>query len=250
MNKSLNFEGIENRTEMEYPKETEHAHYTDDTQGDPEGAEQRAAGAYDRLEFPEWIFGNFKLSPNTFWGKRWPDGKEHLVPRERTIEDILAVHESIMTEEKITGALKLGLAMPGFAALKDKYLDLITEATGQIQFGVMRGLQNTTEEALARRAVTRWRYNEAHDRKNTTDEQLQKIFDRAMADSETAGALIMIHREAWRLLQWKNEPNYMRIRNAVIMEQVSSARWMETTYGNKDSVSRATEREYSEAMNF
>ena len=165
-NQSLQMDGIELRKELEYPKETEHAHYTDDTQGDPEGAEVRAHARFERVDYPEWVFGNFKLSKTTYYGKPWPDKSEHLVPREATIQEILEIHEQGMQGEFLDNCLTMGVKMNRFEILKQKYLELVDEAPVDLQFGIMRGLGNSVEEALAKRAVSKFRFSEAADRAN------------------------------------------------------------------------------------
>lgn len=249
-NRSLQMDGIELRTELEYPKETEHAHYTDDTQGDPEGAEVRAHARSERVDYPEWVFGNFKLSKTTYYGKPWPDKGEHLIPREVTIQEILEVHEQGMQGEFLDNCLTMGAKMNRFEILKQKYLELVDEAPADLQFGIMRGLGNSVEEALAKRAVSKFRFGEAADRANMDEDKLSDLFQRAMNDAEKAGALMWIHRAAWQSLQWKSEPKYTRVKNSIVLEQIRAAEYIDKTYGTKDQVKRAKLKEYGDAVVF
>lgn len=249
-NQSIQMDGIELRKELEYPKETEHAHYTDDTQGDPEGAEARAAGRFDRVDYPEWVFGNFKVSKTTYYGKPWPDKTEHLVPRETTIQEIFEIHEEGMQGDHLDNCLIMGQKMNRFETLQQKYLELVDEAPVELQFGIMRGLGNSVEEALAKRAVSKFRFSEAAARTNMEEDKLADMFGRAMNDAEKAGALIWIHRECWKLLQWKNEPKYMRVKNSIVLEQIRAAEYIDKTYGSKDQVKRAKLKEYGDAVVF
>lgn len=249
-NQSLNFPGIEDRVELEYKKETTHDDYTDDTLGDPEGAEARAAARSERLEFPEWVFGNFKLSPVTYYGKPWPDKQQHLIPRELTIDEIMAVHDIGMTDRFVTGCFNLAAMMPNFEEMKQKYLELLDVVSQPMQFDVMNGLQNSVERSLARRAVARFRYNEAADRANTKDDYLEGLFSRMESEAMQAGANMLIHRACWRSLQWKNEPKYTRVRNAIVLEQINAAKYVEEKFGSKDTVSRAKISQYGDEIAF
>lgn len=246
-NQSLNFPGIEDRVELEHHVKTSHDDYTDDTQGDPEGAMTRAEKR-DTLEFPEWVYGNFMLSSKTYYGKSWPDGGKHLIPREVVVREIMSVHEESMENEALEGCLRLGLSLDGFESFKENYLNLIDNAPQFAQFDIMNGLQNSVERALARRAISKYRYLEAADRTGTKEEYLSDLYSYAMRDATQAGALIWIHRDAWRSLQWKSEPKYIRVQNAVVLEQISAAKRVEEKYGTASNVKQATTGDYAKTV--
>lgn len=249
-NQSLNFPGVEDRVEIEYGKETKHDDYTDDTQGDPEGAEVRASYREERNTYPDWVLRNYQPSKVTAYGKPWTDGQEHLIPRPSTVNDCVETHKEGMTEPFITNCLAMGVKHADFQKLRDRWIDLIDAAPTNLQFEVMRGLQSATENALARRAISRNTFNEAADNNSSKDEYVEKRFDQAMKDATMAGMLVMIHRAAWQHLQWKNEPQYNRVDNAILLELTRTASFFEKEYGSKDTVSRATLREYGSVAVF
>lgn len=245
-NQSLNFPGVEDRVELESPIKTEHDHYTDDTIGDPEGAERRAQA--DKLEYPEWVYNNFIPSKKTYYGKPWPDGGEHLIPRAFVIKQIMDVHEASMQPEPIEGCMKMGEKMTGFAEIRHAYAVLLDTLPSTMHFDFMNSIGDMTNRALARRAISKQRYLEAAERTGTKEEYLSDQYTRAMTNSEQAGAMLWIHRDCWRTLQWKGEPKYLRVENAVVLEQISAARNIEERYGTKSNVKLAATGDYVKTM--
>jgi hypothetical protein len=245
-NQSLNFPGVEDRVELESPIKTEHEHYTEDTLADPEGAERRSMK--DQLEFPEWVYNNFMLSPKTYYGKAWPDGGKHLTPRVNVIKEIMDVHTASMQKEPLEGCMEMGLKMSNFDEIKQAYLQLIDVSPQSMQFDIMNGLGNSVERALARRAISKQRYLEAADRTGTKEDYLSDLYGYAMRDAETAGALLWIHRDCWRSLQWKSEPKYMRVENSVILEQINAAKRIEEKFGTARNVKQAATSDYAKTM--
>lgn len=234
------------RVELEYPKETMHEHYNDDTHGDPEGAERRSQR--DTL-FPDWVYRDFELSTKTYYGKPVEGGKQILIPKKVTIEEIWKVHENgIKVKEEIDNCLKLGTMQPDYKDISLSWMMVFENTPSSEQYPIMFALGRLVDEKLAERAVRKYQFLTALDRPNQNKEYLDRTYENAMQAAGRAGMYVMIHREIWKFLQWKNEPQYLGVRQAIEWSQIRYAEYLDKQHRNESNVKQATMNDYKVAF--
>jgi hypothetical protein len=243
MTKHLQFDPMEvDRVELESPKETEHAHYNDDTIGDPEGAEARSEA---RSELPEWIFNDFELSPKSYFGKRYEDGQLHLIPKKQVIEEIFDIHEQGFNAPKEIGnCLALGTAESDFETIRDAYMMVLEVTPVTESFPLMNAVSKICEEKFAQRAIRKYLFLQACDRPSAKDDYLEELHSRALQASARAGLYFMTHRALWKHLQWNGEPRYVGVRQQIEWAQVRTAEGLEKKHRSGPRVRQENIRNY------
>ena len=246
--KHLQFDPSElERNELETKVKTDQDDYSPDTQGDPEGSEARSLS---RSDFPDWVFTDFDLSRRDYYGKPYPGEEMHLIPKRGAIEEIFDIHmQGITDEEQMTNCLVMGGKEHDFTEIKDAYLSLINALPEREQYNAMRGLSSATEEALAQRAILKYRFLSTADRGGNNEEYLEKLHTQALQASARAGLYVLVHRELWKFLQWKGEPKYDRsVQRAIEWAQVRSSQYIEDRHGSTEGRNSVSMTKYNVAF--
>lgn len=208
--------------------------YVPDPTTDPE-VEQRQAATPN--EYPSWVFYEYFLSNKTLWGKAWPDGKEHLVPKSSFVNAVIDTH--IEGEKTLGKMIELAFADSNKAntlLLLDAWTTIFVGVDKTYVFEHMQALGRMTQSALARRAFDKYTYLSAASRLNPNEDEPEWFMNRRsrMIEAATkAGTYCRIHSEMWQLLEWKNSPNYNNVANEIKLLIVNQAKWIEDNYGPK-----------------
>lgn len=223
------------RVELETHVKTQHEDYTDDSQGDPEGAARRAANV-ERQLYPDWVFSDYELSTSNIWGKRNPDGKPHLVASSSTIQAILNCHDSGMSNQKEIEGMYSLTSEADVTTLVNHYIQIMDVVGSTQHFAVMRGVGDATTAALAERAYRKYLYRSAYDRAlRTTNanaalpEYVENLETRGMEAAAKAGLWHQVHKELWSYTQWKGSPKYY-VENEVKLRLVNAAKYIEANH--------------------
>lgn len=236
-----NLKDLDNRREpildvMEHGATTV-ADYLDDTIADPEGAANRA-NASSGDAFPAWIYEDYDYSWKTIWGQPNKDKAQHLIPKQSTIEAVLAIHEQGWNV--IGKTLDLARApgnMGTFMLLKNSYTLMIADADKAYQFPIMNTLSNLTRSALAERAFAKYQYLRAVQRYTKPGEEpkdlpefVENLQSRMMMAATQAGTWLTIHGECWRLADYSNKPTYNNMDYDIRQRLMNNARYLEKEY--------------------
>lgn len=205
----------------------------DDPSTDPEGAARRNQNTDT---YPPFVFNLYMLSPVTLWNKRWPDGKEHLVPRPETIEGCLQM--AIAGEKTIGKMIDLAWApsnKDNMILLHQSWMDMIGNLDEPYIFTLMRQLGNATSSALAERAVQKYLYMDSVSRLNLNDgeeqpEWLDRQRDRMMQAATIAGTFNYVHGECWRIAKYSGSPKYY-LDFEIKTRLANNASYLEKNYG-------------------
>jgi hypothetical protein len=182
------------------------------------------------------VFNLYKLSPTTLWNKRWPDGKEHLVPRAETIEGCL---QMAIAGEKNAGKM-IDLAWgksnaKNMTLLHTNWVDMISNVDESYVFPLMRQLGNATSTALADRAVQKYLYMDSVSRLNLNEGEdqpdwLSRARDRMIQASVMAGTFHYIHHDCWRIAKYSGDPKYY-LDFEIKTRLANNASYLEKNYG-------------------
>ena len=219
------------REELLPAKETTQDMYTDDTIGDPEGAAARQE-AQEQASFPDWVFNDYVLSTKTVWGKAWSDGKEHLVPKQTTIDSVINLHKA--GEENYLQMVKMAHSTDAarIESLKNGYETVLADATGKDVFPVLKGIGNQVQVALAERAYRKHLYIAAADRvpaDQPQPEYVENLQTNMFNAATDAGVWYDLHAHCWNYVQWKNSPVYY-VDNEIKLRLVNAARYIDENY--------------------
>jgi len=253
------------REELQAKVETDHADYTPDTSADPEGAARRSEP--ESLSFPPWIFENYHLSRQTFWGRAHKDGAEHLIPKETVVEEAMELHTNTwegwpevvdrsvgvwISDSKLEGGSPDLVAE--YTLLHTAFSAIIEETSDpSLKYQMVRMVGQLAIDALGARAYTKWVATDMRIRErrgvNFKSDTIERAEDRLMAASGRAAILFRLHNDLWKLAEWKNAPTYPpgMVRAAVVREFEGYARYLEQNHATGSGVSRATSRDYQDA---
>lgn len=207
----------------------------EDTQGDPEGVEERRS--VTRSDFPEWAFNEFTLSSKNYYGTPFEDGQMHLIPREDVINQIISLHTASVEDARQRNAMielarkDLPEEVEAFGEAVEAMLDGVTDNALQYEV-VVQALGTATNTAMAERAVDKFTYLSAIDRVRPGDEQpdwVQNIQDRMFKTAARAGLWYIAHRHAWTIAEYKGEPKYF-VDSAVKRRLINKAEWVEKNH--------------------
>jgi hypothetical protein len=205
----------------------------DDPSTDPEGAERRQQTTDN---YPPFVFNLYKLSPVTLWNKRWPDGKEHLIPRSDTIEGCIQM--AIAGEKTIGKMIDLAWAKSNahnMTLIHSNWTDMIGQVDEPYVFGLMRQLGNLAASALAERAVQKYLYMDSVSRLNLAEgedqpEWLNRARDRMIQAATIAGVYTWTHQECWTIAQYNGKPKYY-LEFEIKTRLANNASYLEKNYG-------------------
>ena len=231
--KTTQFEpDVADREELTTKSDTHLDDYEDDGTTDPEGKARRAE-TNRRLLFPPYVFDEYRLSARTYWGKPWEDGKEHLVPLDSTVDEVMHIHDNSGTVfADLANGAKSEIVDPMVKASCD-FMDAMGDAGA---FAFMQGFGDTVNKMFAERAYSKYLFLRYLDRLGDKDvnEYGEGLETRMMAAAENLGNFYKVHLDLWDHLQWKNEPTYPRVKNAVELRLVNAAKWVDENRRNTE----------------
>ena len=210
----------------------------DDTIADPEGAAARQ-DAVDNPEFPEWALRDYKPSSLDYWSKEWPDGQMHLIPTEATVEAVVTAYREGMEADNLAGMVDFGTSDPDHKVMDDAYQSMISGCSKPKVFGLVSGIGNACESALAERAYRRYLFESQASKADLSGdlpEYLEKYQEAMMNSSREAGTWYLLHTMAWEKAGWKNQPNYTsdatvkRVRNQIVFKLIRSAAYIDENH--------------------
>lgn len=218
------------RKELVAEVETTQDMYTDDTIADPEGAAAREEAEITAI-FPDWVYGDYELSPKTLWGKAWPDGKDHLVPKQITIDAVIDLHKQ--GEQHYREMVKLAYSTDEtrIKALIDGFETALAGCAGSDHFPLLKGIGDQVQTFLAERAYRKYLFVSAADRHNddAMPDYVENLHTNMMTAAANAGVWYELHSHCWNYVQWKNAPRYY-VDNAIKLRLVNAARYLDENY--------------------
>lgn len=189
----------------------------------------------DANDFPSWIFNEYKLSKTSLWGKPWPDGKEHLIPKQATIAAVIELHNA--GQQTIGKMLELAFSSSNTKntqVLKECWTKMLTEADRSFSFDLMNKLSSLTQTALADRAFFKHSFIQAAGRLKEGEEEPEwfgGMKERMLQAAIRAGTWVHIHSECWKAMEYKDTPKYNNVPNEIRLRLVNNARFLEERYG-------------------
>ncbi len=191
-------------------------------------------------DYPGWVFYEYLLSKYSLWGKPWPDGKEHLIPKKQFIANVVGMH--IEGENTIGKMIELALAPSNLGntnILLSAYTTMFVGVDKPYIFPQMQSLGRIAQGALARRAFDKYAYVSAASRWDSNPESLNsdepewlKNMESRMLEAATvAGTWCRVHSEMWHILEWKSNPTYHNVENEIKLLATNQAKWIEDNYG-------------------
>lgn len=212
--------------------------------------------------YPEWVLRDYEPSPTTYWGKRWPDGKEHLVPKKETVlyAQAMAKGEGATPPSKFRATVEKSRS-DEISGIVDGFKTMV-DAAGKFELGFsfMQGFSNTVTRSLAERIYRKYVYAVSSGRLNTQlhnengvggDEQpewLQKQFDAAMTASSNAAMLVAAHEELWTsYMEYAGTPSYY-MDNEITLRFVNVANFLDKQYRDVQPIT-AGSHAYDDLMN-
>lgn len=240
------------REELTHDIETRHDHYTDDSIGDPEGAAARAQYQESAL-YPDWVFNDFTVATHNIWGKRWEDGKEHLVAQQSTIDTVMRLHDEGMSSFTMIDGMTSLADDSTVATMIDNYTNILEAVGSNFHYAVVKGIGDATTTALAERAYRKHLYTAAFGRVRDVNAELppyvENLQTQAMEASANAGVWYLVHKAVWEHLQWSNAPKYY-VLNDVKLRLVNAAKYIEANHRAVQPV-KATATDHKQmAINF
>lgn len=218
------------REELTYPRETEHDHYTEDTNADPESSEARETNR--RNTWPAFVLESFEESTKNCWGNDNPNGKLLLRPRLSHINECIA-QTAISDDDDLAMAKLASAEQDQIDALIAGYKLILDSQNSSGQFEIMRTVGNITTTHLARRAIAKATYFNATGRFVESTEPnppwLDKMQDRMYEASTNAGLWRQVHSELWSHVGWKKSPAYYP-ENDIRSELHQKARFFQREY--------------------
>lgn len=224
--------------------------YTEDPAQDPEGVEARSGTEHKEM-FPFWVLDEFEVSPNNLWGREWPDGGEHLVPRQTTIDAVIHTHEAHSTDEGwATGMRKLALThIASIKAHQENYESIFSEVSSETgeQFQIIRSVQNIVQALLAERAYKIYLFRKAagsvRDQTKPLPDYVEKAQERMYLAATTAGVWYEVFMHLHQYAGYKNEPRFY-VENDIRNRLVNVANYHDTN--NRAAGVTANASEYLE----
>jgi len=204
----------------------------DDEQGDPEGAERRLKPTANE-QFESWVLIDFEASERTYWGKKWPDGKVHLIPRKTTVQRVIDIHMS--SWKYVSKSIDMAMAekRDEYTKIRNHYLGIIAEADSRYHFQILKGVGQTAQTMLAERAYRKDLYLTALNRVKPEEDPNPEFLSTAAARMEQAaidaGFWVSLHMELWREMEWDGTPTYY-VENDIIFRLVQSAKYLDENY--------------------
>ena len=219
------------REELLPAKETTQDMFLDDSIADPEGAKRREEYVD---EYPDWIFGDYELSDKNIWGKRWPDGRQHLIARASTIAEIMQIHQDGQENYRDMVAMAHATQEQQIQSLKDTYETLFSAADAKFHFNIMKGIASQVNGLLADRAYRKYLFIQAAGRTNVQEGYLENLENKMYEAASDAGIWYDVHRHVWSYVQWKNAPTYLdqQVENELKLRLVGTAKYLEQTYAS------------------
>lgn len=205
----------------------------DDPTTDPEGAERRASSSD---AYPPFVYEDYKESNLNLWGKKWTDGKQHLVPKNSTVAAVLQIAKD--SENSYGGMFKLAYGdsnKHNMVLLRDTWTNMLAGVDDNYKFPIMRQLGNIVNQALAERAFQKYMYRtmaSRHDENEQEPEWLMAARDRMLRAAAIAGTWVTVHAECWKLCEYKNLPVYY-LENDIKLRLVNNAKYLEERYADK-----------------
>ena len=197
------------REELTYPAETEHDHYTEDTNADPEGSEARDTNR--RNTWPAFVLENFFEDTKNLWGKPNRNDESLLRPSLSHINECIA-QTTISDDDDVALAKLASAEQDQIDSLISGYKVILDSQDSNGQFEIMRTVGNITTKHLARRAIAKATYFAATGRFVESTEPnppwLDKMQDRMYDAATKAGLWRQVHSALWSHVGWKKSPAY------------------------------------------
>ena len=218
------------REELTYPQQTEHEHYTQDTNADPVGSEARENNT--RNQWPSFVLQSYYEDTKNLWGKPNPHDESLLRPSLSHINDCIA-RASISKDDEIALAKFAHTEQDTVESLINGYKMILDAQNGQGQFEVMRQVSNTTTNNLAKRAVAKATYFDATGRLTESTEEIpeyiERMQDRMFTAATDAAVWRAVHAALWTHVGWSKSPVYY-VDNAIRLELHQKAQYFQKNY--------------------
>lgn len=222
----------------------------EDPTTDPEGAAVRANPDAGNM-FPAFVFEDFELSKRMGNGQPWADGKEHLVPKRHTIEQIMELHEHGLQPEIFQGMKQRASEQDAYRVerlLTGYRLILSSDDDRMRAFDVMRSIGDICNRKLAERAVRKYQLISALSRANIQDGKMpdfvEKSEERAAKASLEAGIWALVHGTLWLETDYSGSPQYY-VRGQVVFALNDQAKFFEQNYRRESVMERASSDDYA-----
>ena len=217
------------REELTAPVHTTHDMINDDTMADPEGAARRA----EEATYPDWALTDYEPSLKNYWGKAWPDGKEHLIPKESTVAAVMQHHIDGMANIKDMVALAYSTHDEAIKVLKEHYEGICAGIPQRFVYPVMKGLASQVQTAFAERAYAKHLFVGAYGSVRDPDAELPEFVERRQTKvfeaAADAGMWYEVHNHMWNFNTYKNSPQYY-VEQDVKFRLISSAKYIDEQY--------------------
>jgi hypothetical protein len=222
----------------------------EDPTTDPEGAERRADPEAGN-DYPSFVLEDYEMSDRMSNGRKWDDGRKHLIPKQITLRRVYDLHESGMKPETFLEMKRR--AHREQEQLVTQYLTgyrhIVDNDDPREVFEVMRSIGDICNRALADRAVRKHQFISMSDRMKMNDdgsmpESLEKAETSMRIASEKAGVWTLVHNTLWKELGWKGEPRYYA-NYAIDVKLRDLAKYFEDNFRRTSSVERAQLSDYA-----
>ena len=163
----------------------------------------------------------------------------HLIPTEATVEAVLNAYREGMEADNLQGMIEFGEGDPDYKIMKDAIEIMLSQCSKNKAFGLVSGIGNACESALAERAYRRYLFESQSakaDLSGDLPEWLEKYQESMMNSSREAGTWYLLHIMAWEKAGWKNSPDYAsdatvkRMHNAIAFKLIRSAAWIDENH--------------------
>ncbi len=213
---------MDDREELLPKEDTSLDDFTEDTIADPEGAKERQE-AQDKAQFADWILDDFELdicgikgiiNPDNKELYMFPDGRYHLRPKISLIARVMELHTTGMemkSVEKMKGLSDEGVSNEDYECISNHYEEMVGNLPKEYHFGIISGVGNAVNGALADRAFQKDKAIQAKNRftKSTViPEWVTGLQVNAINASTRAGIWYKVHQELWSQASWKGSPSY------------------------------------------
>ena len=252
---SIDPRDIQTRKELINGIETTEDMQSPDTNGDPEGSENRA----NRVEFADFLLENHFASMQNTWGKPWgtvsvrdnktgnyvkhnfDDGNPHLVPTSLYIEEVMQAHKMIMEMDYVHGMCSM--AKSGDCVESDYFqakIKAVASTSTTLQWREYEGILASLQHFLAIRAIKRYTYDEIvrkNDSGESTDRQ-DSAREQAESASVDAGQQYLLLEETQKI-RGKQMPDFFsewqlgQVERAIQRQLQDTANYLEVNYGSK-----------------
>lgn len=202
----------------------------EDVTTDPEGAATRRNPDAGQ-SFPGWVFGDFEESKTNYWGSKWADGRSYLIPRKATVGSIMAIHEDGLDNLVLIAERAKKEDETTYQALQASYTGLICVVPSRHHFSIIRGLGDAVTTLLGERAYAKYRYIQALESQrpddNSNTDYVDDIATKMQEASYDAAMWWSVHQDAWKEAEFRHEPKYPRVENAIAMRLINVASYVE-----------------------